>query len=522
MRVMYVSCLLTLLAVFSSLHQATATDLKPCRGAFDLVFVLDKSGSVGPLFASSTVEFVKNVSSYFVSPLLGISFITFADDGELHLSLTSDRIAVDGALANLSKIEGSGGTFMATGLEKAVQQIQKKRDRTVTVILVLTDGQDSDINEAIVQANKARRLGAVLYAVGVADFSHEQLELVADQPVKDHVFEASRFDDLPTLVDGIVNKTCIEILSATPTELCSEGNHSIVINGNGFTRGRTASDILCNFHVNATLNYVTIPKHPVQDARVVCNSPTIPRNERGIILQISVNNGNSYVSSNVTLDVVSCESSSPNAALIIALIAIALILLLLLLWWFWPLCVGGVESEPDVEEVEKQPPRNVSASYYGGRGAGGISAMRVDWGDRGSTKEGSKLTPAKDAKITEPPPRPPAKEPGCGDRIKSAFAGCWAAVVAKYVYVASFRPVRRRSYRPNARKQSTASNKSLVSSKENGSTSNPPVTPTQKSAPTASQNKSVRSPSRSTTGSTSKAPPPPRPKPPAQRTSSSS
>lgn len=42
MRVMYVSCLLTLLAVFSSLHQATATDLKPCRGAFDLVFVLDK------------------------------------------------------------------------------------------------------------------------------------------------------------------------------------------------------------------------------------------------------------------------------------------------------------------------------------------------------------------------------------------------------------------------------------------------------------------------------------------------
>ena len=48
-----------------------------------------------------------------------------------------------------------------------------------------------------------------------------------------------------------------------------------------------------------------------------------------------------------------------------------------------------------LQEVEKQPPRNVSASYYGGRGAGGISAMRVDWGDRGSTKEGSKLTPAK-------------------------------------------------------------------------------------------------------------------------------
>ena len=35
------------------------------------------------------------------SPLLGISFITFADDGELHLSLTSDRLVTVHALYEL-------------------------------------------------------------------------------------------------------------------------------------------------------------------------------------------------------------------------------------------------------------------------------------------------------------------------------------------------------------------------------------------------------------------------------------
>ena len=33
------------------------------------------------------------------------------------------------------------------------------------------------------------------------------------------------------------------------------GNHSIVINGNGFTRGRKASDILCKFKFNASFNH---------------------------------------------------------------------------------------------------------------------------------------------------------------------------------------------------------------------------------------------------------------------------
>ncbi|XP_062510320.1 anthrax toxin receptor 1-like isoform X2 [Corticium candelabrum] len=493
MRLVYCYCCLgTLLAIFFFCNQVTA-DLDSCRGALDIIFVLDRSGSVGNEFSTSAVEFVKNIFHRFVSPLLGVSFITFSNYATVHLDLTSDRTAVEKALTDLSKLKGNGGTAMYTGLEKAVAQIKQKRDPTTSIILVLTDGEDSQISASATQADKARELGAIVYAVGVAKFSRQQLEKVADKPASEHVFEAQQFDELARLIDIIINKTCIEILAAEPTEWCAGENRSVIVYGRGFTNGRAITDILCNFQVNATLSYITRPQYPIQDNCLVCNSPIITNEERGIILQVSVNNGLSFVSSNVTIDVLFCETTHHSKFGIIWILAIIgaillFLLLLFLLWWFWPLCVnkyccifdkrllvntrylwiqvGGVEIlEPEEEEDEQEPHRVVTASYYGGRGPGGISGMRVDWGYKGSTKEGSKLIPAKDAIITEPLLDSPAKESGCCVGVKGAFAGCWAAVVAKYLYLASFRPVRKRSH---------VSSRSKLKSSESGKASKAP------------------------------------------------
>ncbi|KAK9398651.1 Anthrax toxin receptor [Crotalus adamanteus] len=61
-----------------------------CGSAFDLYFVLDKSGSVTTHW-SEIVEFVKQLTERFVSPRMRISFIVFSMQATVVLPLTQDR-----------------------------------------------------------------------------------------------------------------------------------------------------------------------------------------------------------------------------------------------------------------------------------------------------------------------------------------------------------------------------------------------------------------------------------------------
>ncbi|XP_036683973.1 LOW QUALITY PROTEIN: anthrax toxin receptor-like [Balaenoptera musculus] len=267
-------------------------------------------------------------------------------------------------------------------------------NKVPSVIISLTDGtlEEAPFEMTKEEADKARKMGATVYCVGVKDFEEDQLLEIADSPR--HVFGVDQgFKALKYIVEPLGTKSCIEITAVEPSSVCTGDENELMISGKGFNNAKKKDEVICRFKFSDK-QFFDIKAKSVKDTSITCPGVKIEKPDQEVFVEVSLNNGVSVINNNVSITSKNCAStreggpddkSAPPAAppaapptaqqppeeppsspppqfipyvnpLYFSALIPALLLFLLVLWCIWWLCRRKTTKEPPpVQKPEREP-----------------------------------------------------------------------------------------------------------------------------------------------------------------------
>ncbi|XP_011285575.1 anthrax toxin receptor-like [Felis catus] len=282
-----------------------------CQSAYDLYFILDKSGSVNNNWMD-IYNLVEDFVKKFKNPKLRISFITYSTEGHTLMKLTSDKNEISDGLNKLQNTVPTGATNMHEGFKKANEQIEKANsgeNKVPSMIISLTDGTllPESFDETKYEAAKARKMGSTIYAIGVKDYRKDQLLEIADSP--EHMIGVDNgFKELRSIVEPLTSKACIEITKVEPLHLCAGEDYEIMISGKGFNNAINKEEVICRFRFSDD-KFFDKKATTVDDNTITCSGVMIQKPDQLVHVEVSLNNAISFIRSDANITSDNCMSA---------------------------------------------------------------------------------------------------------------------------------------------------------------------------------------------------------------------
>ncbi|XP_021255612.1 collagen alpha-1(XXVIII) chain-like [Numida meleagris] len=238
----------------------------------ELVFVIDSSESVGP----ENFEIIKDFVTALVDRVTvgrnatRIGLVLYSLEVQLEFGLNKHTTQQDVKQA-IRKMQYMGeGTYTGTAIRKATQEgFLGARTGVRKVAIVLTDGQ-ADKREAVkldIVVREAHAANIEMYAIGIvntsdptqAEFVHE-LNLIASDPDREHMYLIDDFNTLPALESKLVN------------QFCEDEHGTLIYNRNG--NGASVSGL--SFHsVPSSSSYYMLQNNNINGQALSAQTPGV-------------------------------------------------------------------------------------------------------------------------------------------------------------------------------------------------------------------------------------------------------
>lgn len=161
----------------------------------DLVFLLDRSGSVGAAGFEMQLGFVHSFLKYFeVTPnATRVAVVSFSDDAVVHANFLKEP----GNKCQLVRLTqgvqylNHHATNTGAGLQKAHEVFHNSRKHTRKVLVLVTDGLATMGPDPVKEADKLKSSGVEVFVFSIGRSIRRHLDMLASS--KDHVFECESF-----------------------------------------------------------------------------------------------------------------------------------------------------------------------------------------------------------------------------------------------------------------------------------------------------------------------------------------